>query len=260
MSSLFLSSVADGSYRNPLWRCGPAGNAWQPLFWPAQWDKGRRETRRRTVRRWQIWKYWWEWNKRRQSQKEVREKIQTWQGVEGLESRQSEGTEVARWLAVRLQGSWQARLHATLRKLGSSFDTAPPQETGLWHRKEIQYGAFTMLQPAWEPSTLKYSNNPASSQHATVRNPIVHSWIQHNNVNGRRWWCKFFLTPVFPQFKTETQFPERVCARNFVLHFSGSPGHYFWIHSPLLHEASPPSELSRAPHMRVNLISQTLKM
>lgn len=57
-----------------------------------------------------------------------------------------------------------ARLHATCRKPGgSSFDTAPPQENGLWHRKEIQYRAFTKLQPAWEPAALKYSNKPACS-------------------------------------------------------------------------------------------------
>lgn len=64
--------------------------------------------------------------------------------------RQSGGLGGGGGLAVRPRGSWRARLHATRRKRRVIVWHRTATGNGLWHRKEIQYSAFTELQPAWE--------------------------------------------------------------------------------------------------------------
>lgn len=88
--------------------------------------------------------------------------------MEGLHGRVLGGA-----LAVWLQGSWQARLHATCRKRGSSFDTAPPQESEALAQERNTIRVFEEAVAPQEPAALQSSNIPAPSEHPAPSVPLV---------------------------------------------------------------------------------------
>lgn len=151
----------------PLQRCGQSLQLAQemserPLFWPGQRDEKRGEDRSNIKENeGDVTCKEGKWRRCRAG-RVIRGMSESWAADRRTDW--AGGFVVVRWLAVRPRGSWQARLHATCRKprvIGVRLSTTTGK--GLWHRKEIQYGAFIELQPAWESSMFKYSNGLACS-------------------------------------------------------------------------------------------------